>query len=200
MVGLANFHSAFMRHSRSGVIAGISAFRDIHPGEEITISCKLLPAPLPTLTLHREAKPPEDIPLQEPSEDRKALLQKNWGFTCTCPLCTAPPSQLSADDARRSALKGLEEEAIAAIHARDLPFAKDALTRLAESFAAEGMWPLLQDIYHVLATVCWVMGQQDEAVGYVERKLDVRDDYARLEVGDRTAELEEEMRWIGRPR
>lgn len=72
------------------------------------------------------------------------------------------------------------------------------LTRLAEEFEAEGLWPPLHDIYHVLATVSWLMGRHEEAEAYMVRKLDLRDDYGRLEVGDRVAELEEEMRWIGR--
>ena len=193
---LANKNSAFIRYSKDGIIAGVSAFRDIHPGEEITISCKTLPH---NPHLNPQAKPP-DISLQEPSEIRKALLHKNWKFTCTCPLCTSPPGQLSADDAKRISLKDLEEQAIAAIHAKELPAALDALTRLADGFSEEGLWPLLQDIYHVLATVSWVLGRRDEAAGYVGRKLDVRDDYARLEVGDRAVEFEEEMRWVGRAR
>ncbi|MBE3047478.1 hypothetical protein IMZ48_34190 [Candidatus Bathyarchaeota archaeon] len=51
-----------------------------------------------------------------------------------------------------------------------------------------------------MATVSWVLGRRDEAAGYVGRKLDVRDDFARLEVGDRAVEMEEEMRWVGRAR
>lgn len=76
----------------------------------------------------------------------------------------------------------------------------EKLTRLAEGFELEGLWPLLQDIYHVLATVSLLMGRRKEAEEYVIMKLDVRDEYGRLEVGDRGAELEEEMKWLGRPR
>lgn len=72
------------------------------------------------------------------------------------------------------------------------------LMRLTAEFEAEGLWLLLQDIYHVLATVSWLMGRHEEAEAYIVRKLDVRDDFGRLEFGDRAAELEEEMRWIGR--
>jgi hypothetical protein len=31
--------SAFIRYSRHGLAAGVAAFRDIEPGEEISISC-----------------------------------------------------------------------------------------------------------------------------------------------------------------
>lgn len=75
----------------------------------------------------------------------------------------------------------------------------EKLTKLAAGFEEEGLWPLLQDIYQVLATVSWLMGNREETEQYIVRKLDIRDDYGRLEVGDRGAELVEEMKWIGKP-
>lgn len=74
------------------------------------------------------------------------------------------------------------------------------LTRLIDAFAKEELWPLQQDIYQVLATVSWVMGNKEDAVRYIEKKLDVKDDYARLEVVDRSPEVEEEMTWVARAR
>lgn len=44
------------------------------------------------------------------------------------------------------------------------------------------------------------MGNKEDAVRYIEKKLDVKDDYGRLEVVDRSVEVEEEMQWVGRPR
>ncbi|SPO05554.1 uncharacterized protein DNG_08241 [Cephalotrichum gorgonifer] len=170
--------NAFIRHASHGLIAGVAAFRDIMPGEEITISY---------------------IPLQQPTPSRQALLRKNWNFTCTCPLCTSPPSTLSANDALRRKLQGVEADAISAIRARDLPAAMDNLRVLEAGFVAEGLWPLLQDIYQVLATVCWAMGKREDAVGYLQRKLDMRDGYGRLEVGDRGLELGEEIGRLERP-
>ena len=52
----------------------------------------------------------------------------------------------------------------------------------------------------MLATVSWVMGKREDTVGYMEKKLDIRDDYGRLEMGNRGVDLEEEMRWVGRLR
>ena len=153
----------------------------------------------PSLALtYPQAKTPQDILLQEPSAKRKKHLEKTWGFNCTCPLCASPPATLAADDALRLSFKELEGEAISAINARNFPVAIEKLTRLAEGFEEEGLWPLLQDIYQALATVSWFMGEQEEVERYVVPKLDIRDDYGRLEVGDRGAELAEEMRWIGR--
>lgn len=80
------------------------------------------------------------------------------------------------------------------------PKAIERLTRLNDAFAKEGLWPMQQDIYHVLATVSWVMGNKEDAVRYIEKKLDVKDNYGRLEVVDRSVEVEEEMKWVGRPR
>lgn len=44
------------------------------------------------------------------------------------------------------------------------------------------------------------MGNKEDAVRYIEKKLDVKDDYARLEVVDRSSEVEEEMSWVARAR
>lgn len=94
-------------------------------------------------------------------------------------------------------MQAWEAEAISAIHSRDFPVANERLTELAEGFMGEGLWPLLQDIYQVLATLYNAMGRREDAVGYLEKKLDVKDDYGRLEVVDRRVSLEEEMRGLG---
>ncbi|KAK2066535.1 hypothetical protein P8C59_000342 [Phyllachora maydis] len=56
----------------------IYAMRDISPGEEITISY---------------------INTMRPRAERQERL-KEWGFTCTCPLCSAPPAVVAASDGR----------------------------------------------------------------------------------------------------
>ncbi|KAL1839098.1 hypothetical protein VTJ49DRAFT_1866 [Mycothermus thermophilus] len=58
------------------------AIRDIEPGQEITISY---------------------IPLGMPTIHRKQALG-NWGFNCTCDLCTAPPETREISDERRERL------------------------------------------------------------------------------------------------
>jgi hypothetical protein len=57
----------------------IHALRDIGPGEELTLSY---------------------INPLERRKHRMARLERNWGFRCSCPLCTAEPAVAAASDAR----------------------------------------------------------------------------------------------------
>ncbi|KAK0638468.1 hypothetical protein B0T16DRAFT_336955 [Cercophora newfieldiana] len=63
----------------------VIATRDIHPGEEITISY---------------------VPLGMPTAYRQRSFS-NWSFKCTCALCTAKPEVRDASDARREQLADL---------------------------------------------------------------------------------------------
>ncbi|KAK3360470.1 hypothetical protein B0T25DRAFT_130631 [Lasiosphaeria hispida] len=74
--------NAFPRFTRSDLAMRAVATRDILPGEEITISY---------------------IPLGMPTPHRLRSLS-NWGFNCTCALCTSPPAARDASDTRRHRL------------------------------------------------------------------------------------------------
>lgn len=81
------------------------ATRDIEPGEEITISCKHGPPVvllLPSCAGCNSAGI-TDIPLGMPTTQRTRTIS-NWGFNCTCDLCSAPPSARDASDERRERL------------------------------------------------------------------------------------------------
>ncbi|KAE9962215.1 hypothetical protein BLS_000662 [Venturia inaequalis] len=67
----------------------VHAVREIRPGEEITISYLT-----PYLQTHQ----------------REHKMRKQWGFKCTCSLCTAPHHMQQISDHRLSLLPGLEDE------------------------------------------------------------------------------------------
>jgi len=46
-------------------------------------------------------------------------------------------------------------------------------------------------------TVHWVLGEEDDAMRYLTLKLDVMDEYGRLEVPDREAEVRETIERLG---
>jgi len=77
------------------------ATRDIEPGEEITISCE--PFPLMVSSELHSTHNLTDLPLGMPSKHRLRNLD-NWGFNCTCSLCTASPEVREASDQRREKL------------------------------------------------------------------------------------------------
>ncbi|KAH6623886.1 hypothetical protein F5144DRAFT_659308, partial [Chaetomium tenue] len=74
----ADQFSAYSKFTKKDLAMSAIATRDIEPGEEITVSC------MPTA--HRT----------------RAL--KNWGFNCTCNLCSASAEARSASDERRERL------------------------------------------------------------------------------------------------
>ncbi|KAK3905518.1 SET domain-protein 5 [Staphylotrichum tortipilum] len=71
--------SAYSRFTTKDLAMSVLATRDIEPGEEITISY----VPLGITTTQRTRK------------------LSNWGFNCSCELCSAPPEAREASDQRR---------------------------------------------------------------------------------------------------
>ncbi|KXX72970.1 SET domain-containing protein 5 [Madurella mycetomatis] len=74
--------NAFSKFTSRDLTMSAVATRDIMPGEEITISY---------------------IPLGMPTSRRHKAL-RNWGFNCTCDLCSAPSEAREASDRRRGQL------------------------------------------------------------------------------------------------
>jgi hypothetical protein len=82
--------------------------RMILPGEEISLSCKL-----PTLlTLHNTSPnvTPTDLAPNMRSAERKIRMQSQWGFNCSCSLCTAPEHVVRASDERLALMEQIETE------------------------------------------------------------------------------------------
>ncbi|KAK4443830.1 SET domain-protein 5 [Podospora aff. communis PSN243] len=77
--------NAFPQYRSRDLSMTAVATRDIEPGEEITISY---------------------LPLGMPSHHRRRNLF-NWGFNCTCSLCTASPAVQHESDQRRERLADL---------------------------------------------------------------------------------------------
>lgn len=67
----------------------VHALREIRPGEEITISYLT-----PYLQTHQRAH----------------KISEQWGFECTCTLCTSPKQMQDISDHRLSLIPGLEDE------------------------------------------------------------------------------------------
>ncbi|KAI2634995.1 SET domain-containing protein [Hypomontagnella submonticulosa] len=77
----------FSRFSSTTLGMEVVAYRDIEPGEELTFSY---------------------TPLNLLSEQRQSLIRE-WGFNCTCSLCSSP-DESAASDRRRSRIQELLAE------------------------------------------------------------------------------------------
>ncbi|OBR03475.1 A/G-specific adenine glycosylase [Colletotrichum higginsianum IMI 349063] len=75
--------SAITRYSPRTLELEVVAYKNIQPGEEVSISYSML---------------------NMLSDDRKRTLQE-WGFNCTCALCGSPAADIAASDARRARLQ-----------------------------------------------------------------------------------------------
>src|SRR5690606_17787051 len=84
--------------------------------------------------------------------------------------------------------------AIASLQTADLPGAITQLEAVVDESLEEGLVSLVHDPYEALATVRWVLGEEDEAMRYLDQMLDARGDYGPLEPGDRSEDLRKALR------
>ncbi|KAK1829346.1 SET domain-containing protein [Podospora conica] len=111
------------RFSQRTLALEVVAYRDIAPGEELTHS--YLPLNLPSLT--------------------RTSRMKNWGFTCTCPLCTAPIRERAESDVRRQRVDKILGGGNVSDDMRGAMAELEALAR------AEGLMAQLGDFWRILA-------------------------------------------------
>lgn len=153
----------------------VLAYRDISPGEEITINCMYLLHP-PSLASHTtrtlELTRRLDAYLGMPRTERQAFLRKTWSFTCACPLCTSPPSLVAASDTRRRAIAAKRVELA---EARREGRHTDAVQIAGEAAALceeEGLEALVSEFWGVMAKGYLEMGRVDEASLWAGRTVD----------------------------
>lgn len=121
-------------------------------------------------------------------------MSSHWGFNCSCHLCVKGGSR---DDTARTKIRYLRAAAFKAISVRELDRAKAYLNELVRAIEAEDMPPLLAEPYEALFRVYQALGEADQAQMYASLLLDVRDQYGRLEIGDRDADLAELLQGSG---
>ncbi|KAK0716660.1 hypothetical protein B0T21DRAFT_266491, partial [Apiosordaria backusii] len=143
--------NAYTRFVQESLQVSIAASKPIHPGEEITISY---------LTLGK-------------THSERTHLLKRWGFTCTCPLCTASPEAIAASDARRKEIEKLRDSAIRAFQANK-PYQALRLTRqVLPLLAKEELFPVESEQLENLSRIYWVLNDMEKAEKYARRSLEV---------------------------
>ncbi|KAF2800254.1 SET domain-containing protein [Melanomma pulvis-pyrius CBS 109.77] len=146
--------NAFVLFSQAGISIAIKAYRDIQPGEEISISYLLLGLP---------------------SADRTEGL-KRWGFTCTCALCTQGAAEKAASDARRRAIAGAEPHIQALWKQGKLNGAIKLAEEIVQHMKDEAIMPMLTDQYANLARMFLLQGDKQRADEYGELALELLGD------------------------
>ncbi|KAF1846335.1 SET domain-containing protein [Cucurbitaria berberidis CBS 394.84] len=154
--------NSFVLFSRAGVSMAIKAYRDIAPGEEITISYLLLGIPF--------AK-------------RQHLIHR-WGFTCTCDLCSLPERQREASDLRRTMIAQAEEKMIELAEAGEFDDAVALAEEAVEMIREEGIYPTLTDSYAMLAMLYREKGDRAKSEEYGRKTQQLLGDLGFLGVGE----------------
>ncbi|KAK1829342.1 hypothetical protein QBC39DRAFT_384222 [Podospora conica] len=140
--------NVFWRFSWKHMTMEVIALRDIKPGEEIVYSYTFL---------------------GYTRQERQAMLA-HWGFTCSCAMCTAGPSESALSDRRRDRLFELHATLSAAAEAPEsLPRERvDALVAETRGLIDdEQLDPQLVEYYQVFARVYLALGDGRRAREYV---------------------------------
>jgi hypothetical protein len=191
---LTPFPNSALTHFNATTLSNtVTAFHDILEGEEITISCRslfysprlshhpflitILPtslwlalcsflplSPSPSRnTNHLTCN--SDSPFGLPSTTRQKLLLAKWGFTCTCTLCSSPPSVLAASDERRNTIEALGKEVVKLVERGETKALKRAAQlygEVVEAVRLEGLVPHLGGHYDVLGRLWAAAGELEK--------------------------------------
>ncbi|KAL1888631.1 hypothetical protein Sste5346_009423 [Sporothrix stenoceras] len=143
--------TALTRFNDKDLTQQVIAFRDIKPGEEITISYT-------------------DFGLTH--DARQETLKRRWGFECTCDLCSGGPDATAASDARRQRVTALRAEVVAHLQkgAFDTAIAayEGELLRLVRT---EHLAEHMGEHFEVLARLHLAAGNRTAAVSYAQQAL-----------------------------
>ncbi|KAI1140899.1 SET domain-containing protein [Hypoxylon sp. FL0543] len=106
-----------------------------------------------------------NLPLNLLSEQRQALIRE-WGFNCTCPLCTSP-SETQISDRRRGRIQDLLAE-LDRPEIRNHAAVKRRVDEILDLCDKEGLTAQVGDFYTIIAEIYSNMGDLDLARKYGE--------------------------------
>ncbi|KAF2646373.1 SET domain-containing protein [Massarina eburnea CBS 473.64] len=163
----------------------VFALKDLKPGEELTFSY--------------------GFP-QLPRDERVKALESTWGFTCTCPLCTANTTTIKTSNERLEKIKDLKT--VLPTDPNDIPQLLGLLPNLITLLEEEGLTTDLAMYEEILAYTWSSFGIEDRAkywAGRARRHWGIVAGESSWEA-KRTGELEDDvknhftwMSWEGDP-
>ncbi|OTA62636.1 SET domain-containing protein [Hypoxylon sp. EC38] len=134
----------FSRFSSTTLGMEVVAYREIEAGEELTFSY---------------------LPLNLQSEQRQSLIRE-WGFNCSCSLCTSP-AETAISDRRRGRIQDLLAE-LDRPEVRNHAGVKERVDEILDLCNKEGLAAQLGDFYAIVAELYSNMGYLDLAKKYGE--------------------------------
>lgn len=175
------------------------AIRDIKAGEELSISCEFSTTThqprtsLPSVTIPA-TKQILDSELGLTHSERQSFLRSRWGFTCTCPLCTASPSAVIASDTRREEIRQIRDKVLALVHEREFKRAVGLYVEMLEIMDEEEMVAARGDHCAIVARMYgavreWVEMEKWAGMAVEEMRL-----FGGEEVFEEVVEMEEMVR------
>jgi hypothetical protein len=110
-----------------------------------------------------------DLPPYANSTMRKEILRKQWGFECTCKLCTASPKAKKASDVRLARIeKIIEDLNISLDHRAKDPEKAELLVKLHEQ---EKLWGPLAGAQMYAALENDIAGRKERAKFWAAKAL-----------------------------
>ncbi|KAK0705519.1 hypothetical protein B0H67DRAFT_471060, partial [Lasiosphaeris hirsuta] len=143
--------SASTRFDMQTLSSTVTAFRDMQPGEEITISYS-------------------DWGLTYP--ERQRVLKQKWGFDCTCSLCSSSAKEIAESDARREAISRLGKEVLAQVEEQNYKEAIKLNREMLVALEDEALVPHMGDYYEVMARLYGALPDIDNAKKFAKLALE----------------------------
>jgi hypothetical protein len=97
-------------------------------------------------------------------EDREDLLNRNWGFNCTCSLCKGTKEEIEASDTRRSKIQFVKEHLERSVGNMDKIM--KLTNKLLSLYDEEGLYAPRARYNEVAAYAASAMSNEEEAKKY----------------------------------
>ncbi len=116
-----------------------------------------------------------------------------WGFNCTCELCTASEAGVAESDRRREEIAKIGERLTGAIQNYDMQTAKAIMERGLGLLTDEGLGFASAELHETLARIHWILGDEETSDMHARMAADYAD-FGILEPRNRTADIIEMLR------
>lgn len=104
---------------------------------------------------------------------RRHEALKRWGFTCTCPLCTLPPTQKAESDVRRTLIAQATPKVLEMWQKGHYVEAISVAEETLEMILDEEQEHMLPDHYALLARLWLAVGEREKAEAYGQKSFDL---------------------------
>ena len=99
---------------------------------------------------------------------RQEALLSRWGFTCTCPLCSASPKEIEKSDQRRERLKELRDEIRLMIRKQQYKAAIKGQHEVVKIAQTENLTSQIGEYYWVLSRLYSIASDRRNSIKYAK--------------------------------